>query len=240
MPGSGGSDSMSPDAVSAAISAVRQQMCNMVAAAQHQQHPDAATNMIGGFSLPGHLSVHPHSGASPGGQGGSSSMPKLGSPANLNPINNNGGAIGIPVPRLGSPAVSQQHHLINMHAPPTTSNNNNNNPCSSSSSGSTTIVTSSQHSSHPITTGALSITRISSPAPHDLRMTTPEDSPSESPVSMVLEPAVNLAIGGESFKSSKSFSGSPPHQRPASSSPPSRVFKETAIKVEPLTECRGE
>lgn len=219
---------MSPDAVSAAISAVRQQMCNMVAAAHHTD-----ANLMPGFNIPGHLSVHPHT---TGGAGTGIPIPKLGSPANLNPINNNGGASGIPMPRLGSPA--SHAGLINIHAPPTNSqtNSHNSNPSSSSSSISGATTTAS-HSSHPITTGALSITRISSPHPHDLRMNSPEDSPVESPLSMVLEPAVNLAVG-DHYKSSKIGS---PDQR-SSTPPSSRVtsFKETAIKVEPLTECRGE
>lgn len=71
----GNTDPLSSDAVTAAMSAVRQQMCNMVAAAQQHQHPSSdGNNVIGGFHLPSHLSVHPNI-----------SIPKLGSPENLTP-----------------------------------------------------------------------------------------------------------------------------------------------------------
>lgn len=263
---------MSPDAVSAAISAVRQQMCNMVAAAQH--HPDANA-MLGGFNLPGHLSIHPHSG----GAGSGIPIPKLGSPANMNSINNNGGATGVPAPRHGSPA-----HGLNLHATlsmPVGNNPPNAHPQSTSGSNNlshspgTSIATlasgNSQQLSHSITnlsssnsknnnnnnhkssgSSSLSITRISSPTAHDLRMSSPaDDSPSATPVSMVLEPAVNLAIASVSSLSSdsqsimrKDFSSSPlsrlNYDRSPSRSSTGSSFKETTIKIEPMTDCRSD
>lgn len=266
--GSTGPESMSPDAVSAAISAVRQQMCNMVAAAQH--HPDAA-NMLGGFNLPGHLSIHPHSG----GAGSGIPIPKLGSPANLNSINNNGGASGIPVPRLGSPAHGLNLHGLSLSSSgASNNNNNNNNPPNAHHPHSSTSTTNSSISpgtsthptlSHSITnlsktilnnnnnnsSSGLSITRISSPTVHDLRMPSPDNSPSGTPVSMVLEPAVNLALSGSSssldlHQKSSSCKDYSPQSRSNhdSARSPSRSsamsFKDTTIKMEPMAECRGD
>ncbi|XP_055526783.1 protein bric-a-brac 1-like isoform X2 [Wyeomyia smithii] len=215
-------EAMSQDALTAAtVAAVRQQMCNMVAAAQH--HPEAAANLVG-FNLPPHhtnLSIHP-----PGNAGGSSTgipVPKLGSPAVPNQGHgNNGGTGGIQIPRLGSPAgsnipTSKDHELhgsvgLSHGNNPSTSNNNNNSSNNSinrnqhessrknnhSSSG-PNVNHHQHHSLAHLNSGSLSITRLGSPASaHDLRMTTPptEESPLASPMGLALEPAVNLAVGG--------------------------------------------
>ncbi|XP_055609260.1 protein bric-a-brac 1 isoform X2 [Uranotaenia lowii] len=108
-------EGMSSDALTAAtVAAVRQQMCNMVAAAQH--HPDATANLAG-FNMPSHhgnLSIHP-SGSAAGSSSETIPVPKLGSPAVSGQChsNNAGGAGGIQMPRLGSPAVSSQCHSNN-------------------------------------------------------------------------------------------------------------------------------
>ncbi|XP_053688194.1 protein bric-a-brac 1-like isoform X2 [Sabethes cyaneus] len=210
-----GAEAMSQDALTAAtVAAVRQQMCNMVAAAQH--HPEAAANLVG-FNLPPHhtnLSVHP-----PGNAGGSSSgipVPKIGSPAVPNQGHgNNGGSGGIQIPRLGSPAGSSlptskdhEHHgpagLSHGNNPSTSSNSSNNsiNRSESSRNNNHSSSGSNVNHHHPLAhlnSGSLSITRLNSPASaHDLRMTTPptEESPLASPMGLALEPAVNLAVGG--------------------------------------------
>ncbi|XP_058832224.1 protein bric-a-brac 1-like [Topomyia yanbarensis] len=223
-----GADGMTSDALTAAtVAAVRQQMCNMVAAAQH--HPEAAANLVG-FNLPPHhtnLSIHPSAN---GGSSGSIPVPKLGSPAVPNQGHgNNGGSGGIQMPRLGSPAGSSivtakdhdHHGLPNI--------NHGGNPGNTSSHPRSESSRSINHSSggsnvnhHPLAhlnSGSLSITRLGSPASaHDLRMTTPptEESPLASPMGMILEPAVNLAVGGQG--SELNPLGMPPYGSSKSSS----------------------
>lgn len=210
---------MTSDALTAAtVAAVRQQMCNMVAAAQH--HPEAAANLVG-FNLPQHhtnLNAHPSGNA--GGSSGGIPVPKLGSPAVTNQAHsNNGGSGGIQMPRLGSPAGSGMHSNKDheLHGPPnlnqsshtnTSSGNinvnnataiSNRSESSRSSSGSNHSSNANHHPLAHLNSGSLSITRLGSPASaHDLRMTTPptEESPLASPMGMALEPAVNLAVGG--------------------------------------------
>ncbi|XP_062710087.1 protein bric-a-brac 1-like isoform X3 [Aedes albopictus] len=217
-----GAEGMTPDALTAAtVAAVRQQMCNMVAAAQH--HPEAAANLVG-FNQPQHhanLSVHPSGNA--GGSSGGIPVPKVGSPAVTHQTHsNNGGSGGIQMPRLGSPAGSSIHSNKDhdLHGPPglnpsshpstsSAGGNINSNATaisnrseSSRSSSGSNHSSSANHHQHPLAhlnSGSLSITRLGSPASaHDLRMTTPptEESPLASPMGMALEPAVNLAIGG--------------------------------------------
>ncbi|XP_055620776.1 protein bric-a-brac 1 isoform X2 [Toxorhynchites rutilus septentrionalis] len=309
-----GAEGMSQEALTAAtVAAVRQQMCNMVAAAQH--HPEAAANLVG-FNLPQHhANMNLHSSGNAGGSGGGIPVPKLGSPAVTNQgQGNNGGTGGIQMPRLGSPAGSNitaskdhDHHgppSLNQGGNPSTSTGNNNNHSNNSSSNnrSETNRNSSHTSSnsnvnhhHPLAhlnSGSLSITRLGSPASaHDLRMTTPptEESPLASPMGMMLEPAVNLAMGSQSsdlnqlgiqpYGSSKSSSRA---GYSSSSSPPrpEHLFQDQdiaelvattrgtgstasvssitsgagsctggykdssrpapSIKVEPMTECRGD
>lgn len=112
-----------------------------------------------------------------------------------------------------------------------------------------------------INSGSLNISRISSPASsaHDLRMNSPDDNRMHSPLDMQMESAgVNLAVGvsGMSYKSSRggySPARSADHLfqddihdfvSAAQRSCPSRLnnFKEPTggIKIEPMTECRGE
>lgn len=256
---------MSPEA-SAAVAAVahslRQQM-QMAAAAQH--HPDAA-NLVAGFNLPGHcsnLTIHPSNGGSSSGI----PMPKLGSPATSGQLNNNGGNSGIQMPRLGSPAMTGlptnslhgmhglqnmmglSGHMASMASGGGPSPNSSNN---SSSGG-------SHHGNHgnqlSINSGNVSISRIGSPGSvHDLRMSSPNDNSMHSPLEMALEPAVNLAVGvsGMAYKPSRGYSSPRPEQlfqediadlvgTPRSC--PSRLnsFKEPSnIKIEPMTDCRGE
>ncbi|XP_058463983.1 protein bric-a-brac 1 [Malaya genurostris] len=299
-----GAEGMSSDALTAAtVAAVRQQMCNMVAAAQH--HPEAAANLVG-FNLPPHhtnMSIHPPGNV--GGSSGSIPVPKLGSPAVPNQGHgNNGGSGGIQMPRLGSPAGSSivtakdHDHLgltnINHSGNPGNPSHNPRSEASRSSNHSSGVPTVNHHPMAHLNSGSLSITRLSSPASaHDLRMTTPptEVSPLASPMGMVLEPAVNLAVGGGQgpdlnplgmppYGSSKSCSRA---GYSSSSSPPrpehlfhdqdiaelvattrgtsgstvtagvgvtgnTGSFREsprppvttTSIKMEPMTECRGE
>lgn len=212
-------DPLSSDAVTAAMSAVRQQMCNMVAAAQ-QHHPEG-NNVIGGFHLPSHLSVHPNI-----------SIPKLGSPENLTPSKSST-PIGS---HLGSPPAISHIHSTQSHK----SNNSQN-----FSSNQETPRDELCHSA------GLSITRLaSSPSndPHDLRIISPEVSPPTSPTtaSLLME-----TRGGEAsnvhFRPGHFSSNADPdtimHENTSkknSQSPSSLVdsYKDTPIKIE--TDCRGE
>uniref|UniRef100_A0A8D8NFH9 Protein bric-a-brac 1 n=2 Tax=Culex pipiens TaxID=7175 RepID=A0A8D8NFH9_CULPI len=231
--GAGPNDGMTQDALTAAtVAAVRQQMCNMVAAAQH--HPDAAANLVGFNLQPPHphsnLSIHPSVGNN--GAGGSSGIPvpKLGSPAVHN-NNGGGGGVGggIQMPRLGSPAGSSlattttqgsKEHDLQQHL----QHHGGNVPSSTStnSRGSNSHPSSNHHPHHPLAhlnSGSLSITRLGSPASaHDLRLSTPptEDrSPLPSPMAMILEPAVNLAVGGGPIPSSNQQQQQHHHQHHA-------------------------
>lgn len=205
-------DPLSSDAVNAAMSAVRQQMCNMVAAAQ-QHHPEG-NNVIGGFHLPSHLSVHPNI-----------SIPKLGSPENLTPTKSSSSshlAGGSPP----SSASSAMHHMQQSHK-------NNNSQENSSSRGDDLC-----HSA------GLSITRLaSSPSTdaHDLRIISPEVSPPTSPTATQLLMEHHQRTGEASSQHFRSDSENVRHEKKKSTSPPSSLvdsYKDTPIKVE--AECRGE
>uniref|UniRef100_A0A182FCQ4 Uncharacterized protein n=3 Tax=Anopheles albimanus TaxID=7167 RepID=A0A182FCQ4_ANOAL len=115
--GSSVPDGMSPDALTAAtVAAVRQQMCNMVAAAQH--HPDAA-NLVAaasGFNLPSHcatpssLSIHPAANAAAAVAAAAAAAAAASGPSGSSTGGPSGGMSSsssgsIPVPKLGSPAV---------------------------------------------------------------------------------------------------------------------------------------
>uniref|UniRef100_A0A182SGJ3 Uncharacterized protein n=1 Tax=Anopheles maculatus TaxID=74869 RepID=A0A182SGJ3_9DIPT len=133
--------------------------------------------------------------------------------------------------------------------------------------------------------GGLSITKLGSPgSAHDLRISnSPDESPLASPIGMVLEPAVNLALGAGSqppedvrMHVPPPYGSKPPSRGGATgytsnsspprpehlfqdqdlaalvatsrACPPARVpdYKDSpvrppaSIKVEPLTECRGD
>lgn len=107
-----------------------------------------------------------------------------------------------------------------------------------------------------LNSGSLNISRIASPAnsAHDLRMASSDDENQvHSPLDIELESGVNLAVSGIAYKSSRSYSSPRPEHIFADElndfvntprSCPSRLsgFKEPAggIKLEPMTECRGE
>lgn len=107
-----------------------------------------------------------------------------------------------------------------------------------------------------LNSGSLNISRITPPAnsAHDLRMASSDDeNQMHSPLGIELESGVNLAVSGMAYKSSRSYSSPRPEHIFADElndfvntprSCPSRLsgFKEPAggIKLEPMTECRGE
>lgn len=84
----------------AAMAAMRQQMCSMV---------DAA-NLVAGFNLPPHMSIHPTAG---GPDIPIPQIPKVGTPMS-GQLNKSGGELsgGIQMPRLGSPAISSSMYNL--------------------------------------------------------------------------------------------------------------------------------
>lgn len=100
----------------------------------------------------------------------------------------------------------------------------------------------------------LNITRINSPSAslHDLRMQSPDDSSINSSLEMALEPAVNLAVGVSGFKSSHRHymhddlvdlvsGAATAHGRQGLAQPGGNTGSQSsAIKMEPVGECRGD
>lgn len=271
-----GTESLSPEAAAAvaAVVGLRQQM-QMAAAAQH--HADA------NYNLPAHCAnIHGNNG----GSAGSIPMPKLGSPAASGQMSNNGGN-SMQMPRLASPAMpgmpnNVAHSLAGipglhimqgmMSGQSSQGGGVTISPAHGNSGNSQSSSAQQQQQQHhqlhtamghhitstaTVNSGALNISRISSPAnsAHDLRMTSPDEN-ELSPLGLPMESGVNLAVGVSGYKQSRGY-GSPrsEHMFPdditdfvtAASTPrscPSRLgsFKEPVggIKMEPMTECRGE
>uniref|UniRef100_A0A336LNI8 CSON013504 protein n=1 Tax=Culicoides sonorensis TaxID=179676 RepID=A0A336LNI8_CULSO len=219
-------DPMSSDAVSAAMSAVRQQMCNMVAAAQ--QHHSEGNNVIGGFHLPSHLSVHPNI-----------SIPKLGSPENLTPTKSH----------VGSPTSVLSHMQHQNTSSSSSSSSQKNNSQQQNFSSRTPTRDELCHNA-----AGLSITRLASPSndAHDLRIISPEISPPTSPNNNTqhshMERTNRTATEGAS--SNMHFERNPDpdsirhnennSNNKKNSSPTSLLdsYKDTPIKIE--ADCRGE
>jgi hypothetical protein len=196
-------ETMSPDL----LAAVRQQMCNMV---------DAA-NFVAGFNLPSSMSIQ--SMAQPNLSGGGSnnnvSNQKIVSPS-MNSLAKNGGEPSniLQMPRLGSPAMHSLPNELSMK-------------------GLRKEIDEDDDDHHKSLNNRLSITKLSSP----------KNLNKISPIADLLEPAVNLAVTGQSldmsYKSSRnssegSINGEDRMYRNSSSG-----FKDSSpIKLEPMTECR--
>lgn len=206
-------ESMSPDI----LAAVRQQMCNMV---------DAA-NFVAGFNLPPNMSIQ--SMTSPN-LGGSSNIPapKIGSPA----MNKNGGEASnlLQMPRLGSPALHNLPTELTMRGLQSLSPNEDDFRKKERSrlrkeQPDDDFAHLDEHQRN--LNNRLSITKLNSPK--NLAQSPPLDA---------LEPAINLAISsqsiGMSFKSSR-----PSSDGGSINGEDYRGFKDSSpIKLEPLTECR--
>lgn len=225
-----GTESMSPDAM---IAAVRQQMCNMV---------DAA-NFVAGFQLPPNMTIQSMTPSMSSGSSNQISNPKAGSPAMIGQINKNGGESSniLQMPRLGSPAL---HNLSNdmssLHGLQNISPSNDDidfrkrNRMRKEPSGEDDFMNFDEQQKNLIN-NRLSITKLSSPR-----------NQGKSPSIEALEPAVNLAISGHSldmsFKSSRTSSDGSVNGEDGSlgSYRSSNVgFKDTnPIKMEPLADCR--
>lgn len=219
-----GTDAMSPDI----IAAVRQQMCNMV---------DAA-NFVAGFNLPPNMTIQ---SMNPQNLGGSSSSnipnPKIGSPV-MNSLSKNGAEHSniLQMPQIGSPSLHSlpnELSLMQSLSPNEEDFRKKERIRLRKASG--------EDFSHPedqqkvLNNNRLSITKLNSPK-----------TPTKSPSLEAFEPAVNLAISGQSldmsFKSSRMSSDDSINGEDLSSHSyrsPGLMFKDSSpIKLEPLTDCR--
>lgn len=216
-------DSMSPDI----LAAVRQQMCNMV---------DAA-NFVAGFNLPPNMSVQSMAG-SPSLGGGSSNVPnpKIGSPA-MNAMNKNGGEQSnmLQMPRLGSPALHGLPAELSLHGLQGLTNEEefrkkDRNRMRKAQQPDQDFPNMEDHQKN-LNNNRLSITKLNSPKNH-----------TKSPTLEALEPAVNLAITGQSldmsFKSSRTSSDGGSMNGEDLSPHPYRFKDSSPIKLEPLADCR--
>lgn len=256
-----GTESLSPEAAAAvaAVVGLRQQM-QMAAAAHHTEN----------FNLPAHCAnIHSNNGGSAGsmpmpklgspaasGQMGGNNGGRLASPAMPGLPNNIPHSLsGIPGLHIMQSLMSGQPSQSGITISPAHHGSSNTNSLHSSP-----INSHGHHITSATTTtlnsGSLNISRITSPAnsAHDLRMACSDDENQlHSPLDIELESGVNLAVSGMAYKSSRSYSSPRPEHIFADElndfvntprSCPSRLsgFKEPAggIKLEPMTECRGE
>lgn len=218
-------ESMSPDI----LAAVRQQMCNMV---------DAA-NFVAGFNLPPNMSVQ---SMTPPNLGGSSSSniqnPKVGSPA-MNAMIKNGGESSnvMQMPRLGSPAMHNLPNELSMHGLHNLSQHEEDyrkkerNRIRKSSSVDEDYSQLDDHQKN-LNNNRLSITKLTSPKIH-----------TKSPSLEALEPAINLATCGQSldmsFKSSRASSDGSINGDEGSPRPYHSFTNSSPIKLEPIaSDCR--
>lgn len=210
---------MSPDI----IAAVRQQMCNMV---------DAA-NFVAGFNLPPNMTIQ--SMTSPNLAGSSISNvlnPKIGS-TSMSSLNKNGSEpSSLQMPRLGSPTLHNLPAELSMHGLQNLSTSDED-----FRKKERIHVRKEQpeddfeHQKH-LNNNRLSITKLNSPKHH-----------TKSPSLEALEPSVNLAISGQSldmsFKSSRTSSDGGSVNGEDLSPRPYHSFKDSSpIKLEPLADCR--
>lgn len=227
-------ESMSPDL----LAAVRQQMCNMV---------DAA-NFVAGFNLPPNMTMQTIS-PNMGGNSGNISNPKAGSPAAMHQLNNNkNGGGGEPsnmlqMPRLDSPALQNLPSELSLvqglqNLSPNDELDFGKNDKRLRKSLDEELLLDEQQKA--LNNNRLSITKMNSP----------KSGSKTSPSMESLEPAVNLAISSHtldmSYKSRNSSDGSVngedysrSYRNAANSLAGYSHMKSTSpIKVEPLTDCR--
>ncbi|CRK95734.1 CLUMA_CG009191, isoform A [Clunio marinus] len=214
------SDTMSPDI----LAAVRQQMCNMV---------DAA-NFVAGFNLPPNMTIQSMTPPTVGSSSSNISNPKIGSPAISN-LNKNGGEPSniLQMPRLASPAVHSLPSELSLHGLQNLSTNEEELYKKEKMRNKRENEGLSQIEGHQksLSNNRLSITKLHSPK------TLSKNLPTETH-----EPAANLVHSGQSldmtFKSSRtssdeSFNGEDLSPRSY------RGFKDCSpIKLEPLADCR--
>jgi hypothetical protein len=214
-------EAMSPDL----LAAVRQQMCNMV---------DAA-NFVAGFNLPPNMSLAP---SLAGGLGSNIPNPKVGSPAmGCNQLNKNGGEPSnalLQMPRLGSPALHLPTEL-SLHGMHNLSPSGDESDMRKRDKRMRKSLDEELDEKSGLNNNRLSISKMNSPK-------------SKTPSLDALEPAVNLAISGQtldmSYKSSRNSSDSNSINgdditRSFRNAAASLGFKDSSpIKLEPLADCR--
>jgi hypothetical protein len=226
-------ESMSPDL----LAAVRQQMCNMV----------DASNFLAGFNLPPNMTIQsmtpPLGGNSNSGQ---IPNPKIGSPAsmNCNQMNKNGGETSniLQMPRLGSPALHNLPTELSLHGLQNLSPNDSDSEYRKKEKMARMRKSLDDEFSSlddkGLNNNRMSITKMNSPK-------------NKTPSIEALEPAVNLAISGQtldmSFKSSSrnssdgSINGDQDLTRSFRNVAANLGFKDhntSPIKLEPLADCR--
>lgn len=222
---------MSPDL----LAAVRQQMCNMV----------DASNFLAGFNLPPNMTIQSMAPTLGGNLSSNIPNPKVGSPAMSlsNQLNKNGGEPSniLQMPRLGSPALHNLPTELSLHGLQNLSPNNNDDSDFRKKEKSRMRKSLDDDFSQlddqqkNLNNNRLSITKMNSPK-----------SQSKTPSMDALEPAVNLAISGQtldmSFKSSRNSSDGSINGEDISRSyrnVANLAFKDSSpIKIEPLADCR--
>lgn len=220
-------DSMSPDL----LAAVRQQMCNMV---------DAA-NFVAGFNLPPNMTIQ---SMTPTLGGSSSNVPnsKSGSPVmGCNQLNKNGGESSniLQMPRLGSPALHSLPTELSLHglqnlSPDVESDYRKKEKILRLRKSLDDDFEDQQQKG--LNNNRLSITKMNSPK-----------NQNKAPSVDTIDPSVNLAIGSQSLDMSykplrNSSDGSVNGEdigRSFRNSSNNIGFKDSSpIKLEPLADCR--
>lgn len=212
---------MSPDL----LAAVRQQMCNMV---------DAA-NFVAGFNLPPNMTMQTIAPNHGGGGGNSSNIqnPKVGSPAAMHQLNKNGGESSniLQMPQLGSPAHQNlPSEMSSLQGLQSLSPNDDMDFRKLDKRLRKSLDDELEEQQKALNNNRLSITKMNSPC--------------KTPSMESLEPAVNLAISSHtldmSYKSRNSSDGS------VNGDDMTRSFRNalggfkstSPIKLEPLADCR--
>lgn len=213
---------MSPDL----LAAVRQQMCNMV---------DAA-NFVAGFNLPPNMTMQTIAPNHGGGGGGANSSniqnPKAGSPASMHQLNKNGGESSniLQMPRLDSPSLQNLPAELSLQGLQNLSPNDDMDFRKLDKRLRKSLDDELEEQQKALNNNRLSITKMNSPC--------------KTPSMESLEPAVNLAISSHtldmSYKSRNSSDGSVNGDDMTRSFRNSLGgFKSTSpIKLEPLADCR--
>lgn len=216
-------ESMSPDI----LAAVRQQMCNMV---------DAA-NFVAGFNLPPNMSAQSMTQNLGGSSSSNIQNPKMGSPA-MCPMNKNGGESSniLQMPQLGSPAHNLPnelsiHGLQNLSQHEEDFRRKERNRIRKESSMDEDFSQLEEHQKS-LNNNRLSITKLNSPKSH-----------TKSPSLEALEPAINLATSGQSldmsFKSSRASSDGSMNGDEGSPRTYHGFKDSSPIKLEPIaSDCR--
>ncbi len=204
------------------LAAVRQQMCNMV---------DAA-NFVAGFNLPPNMSVQSMNSSLSGNS--NVQNPKVGSPATLQQINKKGGEQSnmLHMSRLGSPALHIPPELSVQGLQNLSPNDNDDNEYRKKQMRKSLDGDFDEHQK-VLNNSQVSITKANSPKGN--KTLTMES----------LEPVVNMAMSSQSidmpFKSRNSNEGGlngEDDQRVFRNSSMSGFESTSPIKLEPLSDCR--